>query len=279
MGAWFALSDSVQAQTLANLATLDPARFYSWSPEPRSGFGSIPEGSAYIPMSWGRYAPAANQQPGIDGAAAGQYDTLLGFNVPDLASQANMTVSDALALWPTLEATGLRLGSPAPAGLNNGWLTDFMDGAEAQNLRVDFLAGHRYGGTNPQTFFDFVDGLYAQYNLPIWITEFAVRDGNAATPADNRYTDDEVYDFMAAVLPGLEQRSYVERYAWFPSGRTNPFVASSSLFEEDGERTRVGRLYQGESTSSTQASNHRPPKTSRALRTTCRCGRPSTSPN
>jgi Glycosyl hydrolase catalytic core len=40
---------------------------------------------------------------------------LLGFNEPDLSSQSNMSVSQALALWPRLMATGMRLGSPAVA--------------------------------------------------------------------------------------------------------------------------------------------------------------------
>ncbi len=40
---------------------------------------------------------------------------LLGFNEPDMSSQSNMTVSDALRLWPRLMATGMRLGSPAVA--------------------------------------------------------------------------------------------------------------------------------------------------------------------
>ncbi len=32
-----------------------------------------------------------------------------------MSSQSNMTVSDALRLWPRLMATGMRLGSPAVA--------------------------------------------------------------------------------------------------------------------------------------------------------------------
>ena len=99
---------------------------------------------------------------------------------------------------------------------------------------------------DPQAFLNHIDGLYATYNLPIWITEFAVRDGNAATPEDNIYTDQQVYNFMAEVLPGLESRSFVERYAWFHSPRDNAFVTSSALFENNGELTRLGRLYVGE---------------------------------
>ncbi|MEV0408193.1 glycosyl hydrolase [Actinoallomurus sp. NPDC050550] len=51
--------------------------------------------------------------------------TLLGFNEPDMAGQANMSVEQALALWPRLQATGMRLGAPAVAfGADRpgGWL-------------------------------------------------------------------------------------------------------------------------------------------------------------
>ena len=47
------------------------------------------------------------------GQSAGR--VLLGFNEPDLAVQSNMTVDQALDLWPKLQATGLELGSPAVA--------------------------------------------------------------------------------------------------------------------------------------------------------------------
>ena len=40
---------------------------------------------------------------------------LLGFNEPDQPDQANMTVQQALDLWPHLMATGMRLGSPSTA--------------------------------------------------------------------------------------------------------------------------------------------------------------------
>jgi hypothetical protein len=48
-------------------------------------------------------------------AATASGKTILGFNEPDLAGQANMTVGQALDLWPRLQATGRRLGSPAVA--------------------------------------------------------------------------------------------------------------------------------------------------------------------
>jgi len=245
-GVGMSLAPANQAANLVKLDDLDVPWFYSWGAEPLSGFPSLPAGTAFVPMSWGRHAPANNQATWTAGGQAGLYDTLLGFNEPDLASQANMSVTEALNLWPLLESTGLRLGSPAAANVSGTWMSDFMNGVQNQGLRVDFLAVHRYGGANPQAFLNYIDSVHNQYNMPIWITEFAVRDGNATTPADNKWTDQQVYNFMSDVLPGLESRNFVERYAWFPSGRDNPFVTSSSLFENNGDPTKLGRLYMGE---------------------------------
>ena len=36
---------------------------------------------------------------------------LLGFNEPDMAGQADMSVAEALELWPRLQSTGLRLAA------------------------------------------------------------------------------------------------------------------------------------------------------------------------
>ncbi|MEM9294759.1 MAG: glycosyl hydrolase [Planctomycetota bacterium] len=240
------LAQPDQAENLLKLDALDVPWFYSWGGEPLSGFGPLPPETAFVPMSWGRNAPANFQSIWTANQQSGLYDTLLGFNEPDLASQSNMTVEEALDLWPSLEATGLRLGSPAAANNSNGWLSDFMTGVADRGLRVDFIAVHRYGSPDPQAFLNQIDTIHNHYGLPIWITEFAVRDGAAATPADNRYTDQQAYNFMADVLPELESRSYIERYAWFPSDRDNPFVTSSALFEEDGSLTKVGRLYVGQ---------------------------------
>ena len=58
-----------------------------------------------------------------------------------------MTVEQALELWPSLEALGVRLGSPCPANPANycgGWLEQFMEGCREQGYRVDFIAVHCY---------------------------------------------------------------------------------------------------------------------------------------
>ena len=107
---------------------------------------------------------------------------LLGFNEPDLASQSNMSVAQALALWPRLMATGMSLGSPAVASgaaTPGGWLDQFMAGAKARGYRVDFITVHWYGGdfrAGPaaQELESYLQAVYARYHLPVWLTEFAL---------------------------------------------------------------------------------------------------------
>lgn len=93
----------------------------------------------YVPMRhnryWNAYANINNKQDSTH---------VLGFNEPNSSSQANMTVAQAIAEWPNLMASGLRLGSPAPTDGGLSWLYDFIDQADALNYRVDFVAVHFY---------------------------------------------------------------------------------------------------------------------------------------
>ena len=83
--------------------------FYTWAAGPNGV--SSPAAVKFVPMIWGSGSvTSANLSE-----AKRHGHILLGFNEPDMAGQANMTVSDALRLWPQLMATGMRLGSPAVA--------------------------------------------------------------------------------------------------------------------------------------------------------------------
>ncbi|MEK8108322.1 glycosyl hydrolase [Micromonospora sp. M12] len=114
------------------------------------------------------------------GQAAGPH--LLTFNEPDLPAQANMTVEQALDLWPQVMATGSKLGSPAVAwGAPDpqGWLDRFMTGAQARGQRVDFVTLHWFGAdfTTPTAVDQlrrYLQAVYQRYRKPIWLTEFAL---------------------------------------------------------------------------------------------------------
>ncbi len=93
----------------AALADVGAGWYYNWAPNNNDVPG--PAGVEFVPMIWGK----ANVTDATLAQAKKEGDELLGFNEPDMGGQANMSVEDALAAWPELQDTGMRLGSPAVA--------------------------------------------------------------------------------------------------------------------------------------------------------------------
>ena len=124
------------------IAEINVSWFYTWQPHPMRI--TKPDRVEFVPMIWGETFVEPKQLE----LAKKSGSVLLGFNEPDLPDQANLTVKQALDLWPHLTATGMRLGSPATAAdpsLSGSWLEQFMDGAKARGYRVDFVCVHWYG--------------------------------------------------------------------------------------------------------------------------------------
>jgi hypothetical protein len=215
--------------------------YYNWGLE--SGAIPKPAGVEYVPMIWG----AKSVDAATLSRVRGQGHTLLGFNEPDLGSQANMSVAQALDLWPQLMATGMRLGSPAPAMRApdpNGWLDGFMSGAAARGYRVDFIALHWYGadftGRAVDQLRTYLDATYQRYHKPIWLTEFALTNFTGATPTYP--TQAQQADFARTSTAMLERLPYVERYAWFALPTSGP-ASSTGLYRNGGTPTAVGTAY------------------------------------
>lgn len=188
--------------------------YYNW--DATRGKITAPPGSEFVPMIWG---VKSVEQANLDRARS-QGSTLLGFNEPDMAAQANMSVQQALDLWPKLEATGMRLGSPAVAFNGDkpgGWLDQFMSGAAARGLRVDFVTLHWYGGDFSAAAVGqlkrYIDAVHARYGKPVWLTEYALIDFSTSTP---RFpTADQLAAFARDSTAMLEASPAVQRYAWF----------------------------------------------------------------
>jgi hypothetical protein len=168
---------------------------------------------------------------------------LLGFNEPDHKSQASMSVDEAIRLWPKLMDTGLRLGSPAPAGTNSLWLESFMAKAKAKGLRVDFVTMHRYAWPKADDFLNKVTMLHEKYGKPVWVTEYAVADWNATATRRSIYSRAQTEDFMRATVAGMRAMPFVERFAWKTRPAGDPVMGSSALFHTNGSLTTTGKLY------------------------------------
>lgn len=212
---------------------------YSWGSEMRD---EIPENVEFVPMFWGKGSVSDTNINRVKQLVAeGKVKYILGFNEPDGAAQANMTVDEAIALWPRLEEIGVPIGSPATVNPNNAWMVEFMQKAATNNLRVDFIAVHHYGSPNVMAMINKLKETYNAFKKPIWITEFAVADWGATSAAANKYSIAEVKQFMIDGLKALDEIEWIERYAWF-SGTQAPLF-TSALFDDDAVMTEVGQLY------------------------------------
>lgn len=238
--------------------------FYNWGLNRPGGDYD----ATFVPMFWGGVS-----QAGIDQVLGyGDVTHVLGFNEPERADQANLTVAQAISRWQTLEAgfagTGTKLVSPAVSDNGDGqqWLSSFMSQADNLGLQVDAVAFHWYGVSNPNnpvgaanSLLSRVDSYHNTYNKPVWLTEFAIHDWG------NNYTDEEIREanrvFLQTVIPGLESRSYVDGYSfyhWFSDAMVVegspltpstvgdvyiPTIQSGSTFDLDGQNQGDDRLY------------------------------------
>jgi hypothetical protein len=183
--------------------------FYNWA----NNADATPSDAEFVPMLWDE----RDAVPEVLGRLNGQ-GPLLTFNEPERPEQAAVSVNDALAMWPSIQATGRRLGSPAVASNPEGdqWRDDFMARAKAQNLKVDFIAAHWYGqqwdGKDAQRFMCYLDRVHKSTGLPIWVTEFALlKSVNGAEVTADDATNQK---FIQDATRMMNTTDWIERYAW-----------------------------------------------------------------
>ena len=221
------------------VAAVKPFWSYSWGRK-KSVFQ--PDGIEFVPMIWSGSLNEEQTQSLRTQFTDGEINYLLGYNEPDGENQANMSVDRAIEFWPQLEATGIPLVSPSTVHYDNEWMTEFIRRAKEDNLRVDYLAFHWYGDADPQSFLNLLDRVYERYQLPIWITEFAPADWNADRRENNRISPEQVLSFMQTVLPELDRRDYIIKYAWFTDHTSNN-LWPAALFNVEGHLTILGEFY------------------------------------
>ena len=229
---------------------LNPSWHYSWNWEYKDNY---PSGVEFVPMIWGMGGLTQEKIDYLNNLASeGTIKNVLTFNEPDLGDQADMTVDEAVALWPLLETLSVPISSPATSAPLNDWMREFMNKAEANNLRIDFVAIHIYHKNVAANFLALVEEVYQAYGKPIWITEFAVRDMDATTSASNKYSEAYVLSFMNQVLTALDELDYVKRYSWFDPNSNNPKyprLATADLISETNVLTALGDFYANHSLS------------------------------
>lgn len=251
-------------ESAERINSLDVSWYYNWSSNPS---GNLID-AEFVPMVWGAGNVNASTLAAIkSGYESGKYKYLLTFNEPDGTTSGGgsvMTVDQAIALWPQLEALGIPLSSPAPTNYSTGWLDEFMTKAKRNGYRVDFIALHCYqdfssNGAHNTLKRELIE-IYEKYQLPIWITEFGCIDisaWNPLTPGGNpACTQDAAKKYTKNVTDMLEGLGFVERYSWFVDnfaglyGDARPSEGRyTTLYNDDDTISETGKVYKAQASS------------------------------
>lgn len=211
--------------------------YYNWAPTSAAAARSGPE---FVPMLW---SAARINQPTLSSIQASGATTLLTFNEPDLASQANMSPTDAINAWSRLINLGLRLGSPAVSHTSlspDDWLVTFM---RQVAVKPDFITLHFYSDVweveqSVNNLHDYITQVHQYFLLPIWLTEFALlRTSASGIEAPDLAIQAKFAQGASQMLSSLP---FVERFAWFGVGTFN---YGTSLYKEDGSISLIGSSY------------------------------------
>jgi len=258
-------NDAIRKRNAQRVDALNVSWNYSWG---MNRVAEQPAGVEFIPMVWG--AGSRNPEEAsrrlvenlrenvVPHIRNGSVKRILGFNEPDREKQANMTVEQALAVWPILELLKIPLCSPSCAntegtdatdpanqGTGGNWMPHFMSEVDRLGLRVDYIGTHGYPGPSARGFKRKLERIYEKYNRrPLLITEFAVADWSTGGDiSKNRYTQAQVLDFMKELLPWMERQDWILGYAWFPFEIDSPPGTCSALFDAENKLTALGRYY------------------------------------
>lgn len=242
---------------------------YNWGIEPDGNpFDVNIANYEFVPMIWSGNPTGVvgqiNRVLSLESNFGVHVDYVLGFNEPELPTQANMSVQKAIDTWDVMTdmfaGTDIKLVSPAVSG-NGGiqnWLVPFMDEVELRNsdtnpnndLQVDAIAYHFYTvAFNPQVeaqeLIDQIDALWQDYQRPIWITEFAGTSFSLDNPVHST-EERQAFNraFLEALIPAFDARSYVERVAWWQFGALGrPYSAVSTVSQGVYTPTIIGEVY------------------------------------
>ena len=204
--------------------------FYNWGLT-----ASYPIGTTYnqefVPEKWGAGGNLSTM------FSLSEASHLLGYNEPDHSEQSNVSVETAVAEWPSLLQTGMRLGSPATTDFT--WLYNFMSECKKLNYRVDYVVIHAYwGGLSGSEWYEKIKTVHETTGRPIWIKEWN-NGANWTTEGWPSSTEDQYakqLSDLTAILNVLDTCSFVERYSiynWVEDKRM--IISSSATLTSAGE--------------------------------------------
>lgn len=214
---------------------LNAAWYYNWNNDSNSALNW-----EYVPIRQQRHWPAYP-------TSKTNITHLSGYNEPDNSVEDSYTSlgggsrDAAIAAWPELLATGLRVGSPACTDGGKWWLFDFMDKANAAGVRVDYITIHFYRcGQSAASFKSFLQEIWDRYQKPIWVTEFN-NGANWTTCGDP--TPEQNASAIGSFIDMLDSTPWIERYAVYSNVEWQRNMTWEAKWDGSAGLTPAGAVY------------------------------------
>ncbi|KAF7317237.1 Glyco-hydro-cc domain-containing protein [Mycena chlorophos] len=170
---------------------------------------------------------------------------ILGFNEPDISSQANMSPEYAAQVWMQelhpYGTKGVKLVSPAVA-YNLDWTDSFISAVAKSGGWVDMVGVHWYGSWQDLAGFKkYVSTARSRFNRKIWVTEIGITTASAPSQA-------QVKTFMMDAFSWMQSTGYVDRASWFgcfeaTSPPDNYATGKNALLKTPGQPSDMGMWY------------------------------------
>jgi hypothetical protein len=219
----------------ADVTSMNAGWQYDWGDHPQSCR------SDNVPMFWNN----------IGNLTTSYSSWIMGFNEPDLASQANLTPDQAAALWRQVEQKypSAKMLAPVPSQQNPNWIVDFRNAYIARYgtaPRLDALAMHCYAWDANYciSYGQWFKNLATSWNIAkVWVTEFAFLTCNYQSVQ-------QAGAEMVRFIDWMELDPMIARYAWFAAriqGTEDwsfPPECNTALVDfNSGQPTYYGQLY------------------------------------
>lgn len=248
------------AADVARINSLNPDWWYNW--DQKRDFATKDTITAeFVPMLYSdsqvRLDAFAADIAALKAESPRTVTAILGPNEPDWVGSdgsVKMTPLEVLNVWHHIQDNGyaLRKGSPATVSTTRTWLYQFMDAQKgldqtktstARDFEVNFVAAHIYQQPHAGTWLSKVDALYAKFGKPVWVTETCVHDFDATDTVPNKYSRDEVNQFIKDIWAGAQSRPWLERIAWHTRDISDPVGTTGALFNSNGSLTSTGVVW------------------------------------
>ncbi|KAJ5627390.1 CAZyme family GH128 [Penicillium herquei] len=227
-----AYNDVSTVSALSNTGTVTWA--YNWA----FSDSDLPSGVDYVPMLWGAKF-FGGWLTAIESALSSGSNYILGFNEPDMASQADMSPSTAAGYYQqyiTPYSGSAKLISPAvtsstDTGKGLSWFEEFM--TDCSSCNITGLAVHWYGDSvdDFKSFVQQAVSTASTYNIEeVWVTEFALNaDASGVTDQST------AADFVNEAIEWMDSQANVTRYSYF--------MCADNYLLTNGALNTVGTAY------------------------------------